>query len=64
MSQFILKIKLGNDAMSTPYDVADALRTVAEQLENGFTARRITDKNGNDVGQYKMTEKSSIIEVD
>ena len=65
MPQFVLKINLGNDAMHTRSDIAQALRTVADQMDNGFSARAIWDDNGNQVGQYKVTgETGKIIEVD
>jgi hypothetical protein len=64
MSQFLLKINLGNDAMQTGSDIAGSIRVVADQLENGFSARAIWDINGNQVGQYKITGKSDIMEVD
>jgi hypothetical protein len=51
-AQFTVKIYLGNDAMQTPEDVADALRRVAEQLENGTTEGSIRDINGNTVGSF------------
>lgn len=65
MSQFILKINLGNSHMRDSTDIANALRIISNQLDNGFTARRITDINGNDVGQYlvMMDKRSEIIEV-
>jgi hypothetical protein len=51
--RFALEIKLGNAAMQSGPDVADALRKVADRIENGLEARgRIRDANGNTVGEY------------
>lgn len=54
--RFILTIELGNAAMQTPRDVADALRQAADVLENGPTPSQvpqtIRDENGNTVGDY------------
>jgi sulfur carrier protein ThiS len=54
---FQLQIKLGNEAMQTASDVADALRRVAERLdERGFDAPSIVrDANGNLVGAWERT---------
>lgn len=56
MSSFTLKIKLGNDAMQTPEDVADALEKTAHTLRRGRVAEAtIRDENGNTVGSWKLT---------
>ena len=55
VKNFKLKIELGNDAMQTPEDVAEALEGVASRLKN--TGRRegaIFDTNGNKVGAYEF----------
>jgi hypothetical protein len=55
---FQLQIKLGNEAMQTASDVADALRRVAERLdERGFDAPTgiVRDINGNLVGAWERT---------
>ena len=56
-----LKIKLGNDAMQTPEDIADALRRTADRITdsvlNGATFN-IRDTNGNTVGQWKVTGRN------
>jgi hypothetical protein len=58
MSQFILKINLGNDAMITGYDIAGALRNIAEKINDNEDMRefsgekRIVDINGNKVGTW------------
>lgn len=58
MAQFTLKIKLGNDAMITGYDIAGALRNIADKINDnedmrGFSgAKRIMDNNGNTVGSW------------
>jgi hypothetical protein len=56
---FTLTIDLGNDAMQTPQDVAEALRGIAEDLDERvgvFPERRgVRDGNGNTVGRYFVT---------
>lgn len=62
MSQFILKIDLGNDAMRTDQDIAIMLREIANRVEfDGITFRAGTlrghcDRNGNTVGHYEVSE--------
>jgi hypothetical protein len=56
--QFILKIKTGNAAMQTWFDIANALRTVSMQLPDSDVALskdsgNIRDENGNTVGQWE-----------
>lgn len=56
MQKFTLIINIGNDAMSTPDDVADALERVAEKIrrcniEQDFNGP-IMDLNGNKVGVW------------
>jgi hypothetical protein len=53
---FTLTIKLGNDAMQTPEDIADALRDSANHLERGNDAAPLMDYNGNTVGSYEIRE--------
>ena len=57
--KFKLEIRLGNEAMQTPEDVAEALRGVASQLEDGvpFDNRLIRDHNGNETGSWKVVGK-------
>lgn len=59
---FSATIHLGNDAMSTPLDVAEALRKIADRLD-GYAVgeveglgcfQTIHDANGNDVGRWKL----------
>lgn len=54
---FTLRIDLGNDAMQTPTDVANALRVLADRLDGGVwgdgTSESIRDENGNTVGDWK-----------
>lgn len=58
-STFVLRIELGNDAMKTGEDVAEALRGVAENisvpsdLEDGDYGD-VRDFNGNRVGSYEV----------
>lgn len=54
--QFKLTIRLGNDAMQAGPDVAQALREVADRIENDLEARgNIRDLNGNTVGSFEAT---------
>lgn len=50
--RFTLTITLGNDAMQSPVDVADALRTAADRVEAGTAYAPIRDANGNTVGSF------------
>ena len=60
MPQFILKINLGNDAMITGYDIAGALRDIANKINDNEDMRdfsgtkRIMDLNGNYVGSWMV----------
>ena len=51
---FKLTIKLGNAAMQSNEDVADALRETSAKLEANPRATRgtIRDRNGNTVGEW------------
>lgn len=54
---FTLRIELGNAAMSTAADVADALARIAAEVgETGSWEGRIADGNGNTVGRYLLGE--------
>lgn len=58
--KFVLKIELGNDAMQTPNDVADALRKLATRLQDCIWSgdptalERIRDANGATVGSWTV----------
>ena len=58
MQEFTLRIKLGNEAMQTPEDVAASLRDIANRLDWGMYRRsgEILDYNGNKVGEWEFTE--------
>ena len=58
MSEFTLRIEMGNEAMQTPEDVAESLRDVANRLNYGADSRsgKIRDYNGNVVGEWGFTE--------
>lgn len=60
MPQFILKIRLGNDAMSTDDDIVKALRDVAKTIYYDGTyykpRKYIRDINGNVVGHYEVRD--------
>lgn len=56
---FTLTLKMGNAAMMTPADVADALRRAAYWIEEyetaeADTARSILDQNGQRVGEWRF----------
>ncbi len=59
---FTLTITLGNDAMQTLGDVADALARVSRYVEAHAwdiipgESRGIFDENGNRVGEWSMSE--------
>ena len=53
MREFTLRIKMGNEAMQTPEDVADVLREAANDvLFMDYDA--ILDMNGNKVGDWRF----------
>ena len=60
MSQFVLKIQLGNDAMLTGYDIAGALREIADKINDNEDMRdfsgvkKIQDINDNTVGSWMV----------
>jgi hypothetical protein len=63
MSQFVLKINLGNDAMQTGYNIASALTKTARTIEDiGYLLNPemngehgpIMDINGNKVGHWEI----------
>lgn len=52
---FELKIKLGNEVMQTPEDVAEALTRIADAIRSYDEFNRtIRDLNGNIVGECKL----------
>ena len=53
--RFTLSIDMGNDAMRTPVDLANALADVAHKLENwGRDQGSVYDANGNKVGSFEI----------
>lgn len=63
--QFTITLKLGNDAMRTGDDVAEALHAVADRLTHTGSAHDalqpgaggpMFDANGNRVGSWDVTE--------
>lgn len=59
---FTTRINLGNAAMSSPRDVAEALRKVAAQLDDdasGYPEGLIRDDNGNTVGRYTFDPETA-----
>lgn len=58
--KFILEIDIGNDAMRTRQDIATKLREVAKDIQNfEFDSMRISDLNGNKVGQWRFEKEES-----
>ena len=53
---FRLRIEMGNAEMCSEWDVADALKVVAQRLQKGEQTGKIMDLNGNTVGEFKFTE--------
>lgn len=55
-SEFTLTLKLGNAAMQTPADIAEALRTVANRLDAAgiYASETIMDLNGARVGSWEI----------
>lgn len=49
-----LVIHLGNDAMRTPDDLAEALRRAASRIQAGYGNGKIRDINGNYAGTYDI----------
>jgi hypothetical protein len=60
MKLITITIQLGNDAMQTKEDVANALRNTADKLEaRGFcNVSKVMDVNGNAVGTVEYTESN------
>lgn len=61
--QFKLTIELGNDAMQTGGDIADALRGLAERIDTRrggdlADSGTVRDYNGNTVGTYDVAEEA------
>ncbi|MDQ1113947.1 uncharacterized protein with von Willebrand factor type A (vWA) domain [Microbacterium testaceum] len=61
--EFRLAISLGNAAMLTPADIADALRNIADNIGEGYepavatySPHQIRDTNGNRVGAWEVSE--------
>ena len=52
--EFTLKITLGNEAMQTRADIAQALKDVIKKLNSGRDGGYIMDENGNTVGEFTL----------
>ncbi len=59
MATFRLRILLGNAEMRSNWSIAEALREVANLVEYDRTIGIVPDKNGNAVGEYRITGKRS-----
>jgi NADH/NAD ratio-sensing transcriptional regulator Rex len=59
MSQFILKINFGNDAMINADNIGEALVHYGKKIRSTgrFDIGTIHDQNGNTVGQYYTDEE-------
>jgi hypothetical protein len=57
---FNLTIELGNDAMCSIFDLELALQKVAKQIVSQermfFGKQNITDRNGNAVGEWRLSK--------
>lgn len=58
-NKFVLHIKCDNDAFvdNESQEVADILRKLADQIEQGYTASYLLDSNGNTVGYAEFKEE-------
>lgn len=56
MTTFEMRIELGNAAMQTPPELADAIEGVAERVRDGVVEGKIRDLNGNTVGSWILPE--------
>lgn len=59
LTKFVLSVDLGNAAMQTKDDVADALMAVAKRIRREGSDQRadkhsVTDLNGNSCGQWSF----------
>jgi hypothetical protein len=55
-TRFTISLDLGNDAMQTPYNVADALNDLGDRLRTypGLDNGYIRDENGNTIGSFQF----------
>lgn len=60
---FNLHISLGNAAMNTPTNVAEALERVAAQMQAGSYAGSIMDINGNTVGNFSFEGSTAEFDI-
>lgn len=58
MRKFKVEIELGNDAMQSDADIADALNAVAIRVLGGQTYGGIGDANGNTVGYFELKSET------
>lgn len=56
--EFMLRIKLGNEAMQDAWDLSEALREIHIQPNDPFKGAEgiVYDRNGNKVGKWAITE--------
>lgn len=61
MADFMLTITMGNDAMQTRHDIADALANVAQRMRDhqydAGTRGHVRDVNGNSVGTFEFNHE-------
>ena len=60
MAKFTLEIELGNEAMQTPEDIAEALRKTASHVQAGYGNGTIRDLDGNSVGSYDIRTEPAL----
>jgi hypothetical protein len=56
INKVTITVEMGNDAMQTETDLADALRKLAKRIETSGLARitKVMDENGNNVGKVDV----------
>lgn len=52
-----IEIKIGNDAMRTPHDLAEAVLRASQGIRAGRGSGKIYDDNGNVVGFWEIRDK-------
>jgi hypothetical protein len=55
--KFTVEIEMGNAAMETREDVADALSMVSLMVREGQESGKVRDINGNTVGKFTFTRE-------
>lgn len=58
---FRLEIKIGNAAMKEVGDLAEALRKLADRVDEGNVNGVIRDENGNTVGGFRLDQAEEVL---